>query len=150
MKSEFLQEIKRIDKKPSSEELFLIERQKRHEQIRNTQAGRLAFELDSPKNRFRNEHLWYLYRDGDDLVSDEDDLESCLAYLEFDNILSIEVDGLPETKAIHESDLTKFLRAHDKVHMDYRKKIVKQCYEQGRFETSNWKIEHNAVSSRFK
>ncbi len=73
-----------------------------------------------------------------------------MGYLEFDNILSMEAGELPEIKAIRESDTKMFLMAHDKVHTDYRKKIIKQCYEQGRFETEYWKIEHNSVSSRFK
>lgn len=58
-----------------------------------------------------------------------------MAILEMENILSFEAQ---QSASI--SDDTDFTKAFDQIQIDYRKKILVACYENGRFETENWRV----------
>lgn len=109
--------------------------------INATIAGKMALYLDSSENKFSNTDVWELYSDLED-VDDwhttpviEHHLAVCMAILEMENILSFEAQ---QSASI--SDDTDFTKAFDQIQIDYRKKILVACYENGRFETENWRV----------
>lgn len=156
MKKSFLSEIKRLDTPArksvilpsnySDAELGDYDRiptyEERLEYVNQTVAGKLALELDNSENNFNNNHLWRLYYDlygsddWEDVSAIEDELAFCLATLERDNVLSFEV-----RKHTTITDDDDFLETLEKAQMDYRKKIISTCYENGKFEAENWRIQ---------
>ncbi|WP_019508051.1 hypothetical protein [Pleurocapsa sp. PCC 7319] len=119
--------------------------------VRASVIGRLASQYRSRKNRFRNNHLWYLYFDRyafespesvKDRVRVSEPLEVCLGILELDNVLLYEAATIgtfiPEFEEVDTLDILK----------RYQTQIVKQCYKTGKFETPLWKVECNINSDR--
>lgn len=156
MKTNFFREIKRIDRRQASNETFTIrdELKQWEVRVRNTSIGKLAFDLDSHQNKFRNDSLWYLYID--DSVEIEADLASCLAHLELDNTLNhdfarlLATNFFQESESINSLEPEDYYNAVDEIQNRYYQTIVSECYEHGYFGTSSWTIEDNSISSRFK
>lgn len=114
---------------------------------------KLALKYDQPNGRFQNNHLWYVYFDRyayDDPrtvknnVVAEEDLSTCLAILDLDNVFYFEAMVLScYIDAFKDMSIKEILDR-------YYKKILHQCYGTGKFETPLWKIECNVVSARNK
>jgi len=127
---------------------------RRYEKLKATVAGSIALELDNNSAKFQNDHLWYLSFDPSEKYTKEgeyceDDLLSCLGCLEFDGVFCFETQELPSKHYFKRLRLAKYV-VPDMSISDYCRKIVRECYTKGKFETSLWKIENNSISARRK
>lgn len=156
MKNSFFAEIKRLDSSSSWRpeqaagilEFEACELQPDYLEnlieIRGTIAGRLALDLnDEENNPYFDDHIWRLYYDFDgdedweDISAIEYNLSHCLMALEKENILSLEAKKAFEKLVVADDE---YIEQFDKTQMDYRRKIVTECYKNGKFETENWRI----------
>jgi|GEM_PF-4211292 len=142
------------DDEAESEDDYTLYLARRYEKLKATVAGSIALELDNNNAIFQNDHLWYLSFDPSKKYTKEgeyceDDLLSCLGCLELDGVFRFETQELPSKHYFKRLRLAKYV-VPDMSISDYCRKIVRECYTKGKFETSLWKIENNSTSARRK
>ena len=133
---------------------YISYQHRRYEKLKSTVAGNLALKLDNNSAKFQNDHLWYLYFDPSAKNTklggcNEDDLLSCLGCLEFDGVFRFEIQELPSEHFFPKLPISKHIVPGISI-SDYCRKIVRECYTKGKFETPLWKIENSSISARRK
>ena len=142
------------DDEAESENDYTIYLARRSEKLKATVAGSIALELDNNSAKFQNDHLWYLSFDPSEKYTKEgeyceDDLLSCLGCLELDEVFRFETQELPSKHYFKRLPLAKYIVPGMSI-SDYCRKIVRECYTKGKFETPLWKIENSSISARRK
>jgi hypothetical protein len=142
------------DDEAESEDDYTLYLARRYEKLKATVAGSIALELDNNNARFQNDHLWYLSFDPSEKYTKEgeyceDDLLSCLGCLELDGVFRFETQELPSKHYFKRLRLAKYVVPGMSI-SDYCRKIVRECYTKGKFETPLWKIENSSISARRK
>ena len=142
------------DDEASSEDDYSKYLARRYKKLKATIAGSIALELDNNSAKFQNDRLWYLSFDPSEKYTKEgeyceDDLLSCLGCLELDGVFCFETKGLPSEFYFKKLPLAKYIVPGMSI-SDYCRKIVRECYTKGKFETPLWKIENSSISARRK
>ena len=127
---------------------------RRYEKLKATIAGSIALQLDNNSAKFQNDRLWYLSFDPSEKYTKEgeyceDDLLSCLGCLEHDGVFCFETQELPSEFYFNKLPLAKSIVPGMSI-SDYCRKIVRECYTKGEFETPLWKIENSSISAKRK
>lgn len=142
------------DESAKSEDDYITYLARRYEKFKATIAGSIALELDNNHAKFQNAHLWYLiFSPSENYTKEEeyceDDLLSCLGCLELNGVFRFETQELPSEFYFKKLSSGKYIVPGMSI-SDYCRKIVRECYTEGKFETPLWKIENSSISAKRK